>query len=227
MEDRDDDRDGEPTEEDRIALAELILKLRTNGIRDRRVLSAIEGIPRRLFLGSRHQALAYADQAMPIECGQTISQPTIVAMMTEALDVSPEHRVLEVGTGSGYQAAVLARLAKEVYTVERYRSLMEGAKDRFRVLKLDNVHTRIGDGFEGWPEAAPFHRIIVTAAAEKIPETLVEQLVSDHGVIVIPIGQQGNVQDLIKAVKVGTRLEQQTICAVRFVPMVHGIAERL
>lgn len=218
--------DGEPTEADRIALAELILQLRANGVRDRRVLGAIEGIPRRLFLSSRHQTLAYADRAMPIDCGQTISQPTIVAMMTEALDVQPQHRVLEVGTGSGYQAAVLARLAGEVFTVERYRSLKRYAEDRFRALKLDNVQTRIGDGFEGWPEQAPFDRIIVTAAAQEVPETLVEQL-AEGGIMVIPVGGSGAIQDLVKVVKSGGSLQRSSICAVRFVPMVHGVAEQL
>ncbi|MDQ0316228.1 protein-L-isoaspartate(D-aspartate) O-methyltransferase [Amorphus orientalis] len=217
---------GEPTEADRVSLAELILQLRANGIRDRRVLSAIEAIPRRLFLGFRHQDLAYADRALPIECGQTISQPTIVAMMTEALDVQPDHRVLEIGTGSGYQAAVLAKLAREVYTVERYRSLLEMAQDRFKALKLENIKTQVGDGFDGWAEAAPFHRIIVTAASEDVPETLASQLV-DHGLMIIPIGTPGGVQDLVKVTKIGSRREQTSICAVRFVPMVHGVAERL
>lgn len=222
----DDPSNGEATEADRVALAELILQLRANGIRDRRVLAAIESIPRRLFLGSRHQELAYADRAMPIDCGQTISQPTIVAMMTEALEVAPDHKVLEVGTGSGYQAAVLSRLARQVFTVERYRFLLETAQDRFKALKINNIRARVGDGFEGWPEAGPFHRVIVTAAAEVIPQALVDQTV-DRGLIVIPIGAPGGVQDLVKAQKIGSRLERTSLSAVRFVPMVHGVAERL
>lgn len=226
MADEEHPLDGEPTEADRIALAELILKLRSNGVRDRRVLGAIESIPRRLFLGSRHQSLAYADRAMPIDCGQTISQPTMVAMMTEALEIEPHHRVLEVGTGSGYQAAVLARLASEVYTVERYRSLMRYAEDRFKALKLENVRTRVGDGFEGWPEMSPFDRIVVTAAAETVPEALTDQL-GEGGILVIPIGPPGAVQDLLKVVRLEGQLTQSFICAVRFVPMIHGVAEQL
>lgn len=226
MADDEPELDGEPTEADRIALAELILKLRSNGVRDRRVLGAIESIPRRLFLGSRHQALAYADRAMPIDCGQTISQPTIVAMMTEALEVEPHHRVLEVGTGSGYQAAVLARLASEVYTIERYRSLMRYAEDRFKALKLDNVRTRIGDGFEGWVEMSPFDRIIVTAAAEAVPPQLADQL-GEGGIMVIPVGPSGAVQDLVKVTRLEGQLSESTLSAVRFVPMIHGVAEQL
>lgn len=226
MADEEEPLNGEPTEADRIALAELILQLRSNGVRDRRVLGAIESIPRRLFLAARHQSLAYADRAMPIDCGQTISQPTMVAMMTEALEIEPHHRVLEVGTGSGYQAAVLARLASEVYTIERYRSLMRYAEDRFKALKLDNVRTRIGDGFEGWPEMSPFDRIIVTAAAETIPEALTDQL-GEGGVLVIPVGPPGAVQDLMKVTRLEGQLVESFICAVRFVPMIHGVAEQL
>ncbi|MGX1100381.1 protein-L-isoaspartate(D-aspartate) O-methyltransferase [Amorphus sp. MBR-141] len=226
MTDEEQPLNGEPTEADRIALAELILQLRSNGVRDRRVLGAIESIPRRLFLASRHQSLAYADRAMPIDCGQTISQPTMVAMMTEALEIEPHHRVLEVGTGSGYQAAVLARLASEVYTIERYRSLMRYAEDRFKALKLDNVRTRIGDGFEGWPEMSPFDRIIVTAAAETIPQVLTDQL-GEGGILVIPVGPPGAVQDLVKVTRLEGQLAQSTLCAVRFVPMIHGVAEQL
>ncbi len=155
---------------DPAAVAHLTMELRHHGIRDARVLEAIEKTPRDLFVEDGCLSRAWEDTALPIACGQTISQPYIVAYMTEQLEVSPRHRVLEVGTGSGYQGAVLARLARRVFTVERHRPLLEQARRRFALLGLDNIETRLADGYKGWPEAAPFDRIIVTAAAPRVPE---------------------------------------------------------
>ncbi|MBB4302165.1 protein-L-isoaspartate(D-aspartate) O-methyltransferase [Rhodobium orientis] len=213
-------------EGDRIATAELILLLRRQGIRDARVLSALERVPRRLFLSANSHTLAYADRALPIECGQTISAPSIVALMTEALEIEPTHRVLEIGTGSGYQAAVLSKLAEHVDTMERYRTLMELAEQRMATLGITNVNFHLGDGFEGLPEKAPFDRIIVTAAAPELPQTLAGQLVGG-GIMVVPVGPSGGIQELIKVRRRGSRLEETALCSVRFVPMVPGVASRL
>ncbi len=211
---------------DRIATAGLILELRRRGIRDNRVLSALERVPRQLFLSANNHVLAYADRALPIECGQTISAPSVVALMTEALAIEPNSRVLEVGTGSGYQTAILARLAEHVYTVERYRTLMELAEQRLATLRIANVTFTLGDGFDGLAEKGPFERIMVTAAAPEIPEKLTDQLVS-HGIMVIPVGPAGGVQQLLKVTRRGSRFEEERLCAVRFVPLVPGVAGRL
>ncbi len=204
----------------------LILGLRSNGIRDAGVLRAIERVPRRLFLDSKYRTEAYLDRALPIECGQTISAPFVVALMTEALDLKPEHRVLEVGTGSGYQTAILALLANHVYTVDRYRTLVDLARDRLRSLRIDTVSFQVGDGYEGWPGKAPFDRIMVTAAAPEVPERLKDQLAHD-GILVIPVGAEGAVQDLLKVSRVGANFETTHLAHVRFVPMVAGVAEHL
>lgn len=213
-------------DDDRVATAELILELRRQGIRDNKVLSALERVPRRLFLSANSHVLAYADRALPIECGQTISAPSIVALMTQALSVEATNRVLEVGTGSGYQTAILARLAEHVFTLERYRTLMELAEQRLATLRISNVTFTLGDGFEGLSEKAPFDRIMVTAAAPEMPETLANQLVS-HGIMVIPVGPPGGIQQLIKVTRRGSRFEEERLCAVRFVPLVPGVAGRL
>lgn len=218
--------EAEPTEEDRVALAELVLTLRREGLSDRKVLAAMEAIPRRLFLDRRHREVAYRNAALPIECGQTISQPTVVAMMTEALDLEPHHRVLEVGTGSGYQAAVLSRLAGKVITIERYGELALLARERLEALGADNVAVRVGDGGLGAPEEAPFDRIIVTAAAEALPEALLEQLAED-GILVAPLGRRGGVQTLDRLVKRRDGIDRSTIASVRFVPLEDGVAENL
>lgn len=222
-------KNGDFEEEDergRIATAELILELRKQGIRDNKVLSALERVPRRLFLSAASHKLAYADRALPIECGQTISAPSVVALMSEKLSIEPHHRILEIGTGSGYQTAILAMLAEQVYTVERYRTLIELAEQRLATLRVTNVSFNQGDGYEGMAEKAPFDRILVTAAAPEIPKQLADQLVS-HGVMVIPVGPAGGVQQLLRVVRRGSRFEEERICAVRFVPMVPGVAGRL
>jgi protein-L-isoaspartate(D-aspartate) O-methyltransferase len=207
---------------------EFLLTMRRRGIHDIRVLRALELVPRELFVEPEQAEHAYADSALPIECGQTISQPYVVAAMTEALAIEPNHKVLEIGTGSGYQAAVLAHLAGEVVTVERYRTLAEMAERRLQSLDLANVTVIVGDGAKGAPAHAPFDRIIVTAAAPEIPQALVEQLV-DGGIMVMPVGPAGGVQSLLRLRKQpgGEGLEREQLMAVRFVPLVPGKAAAL
>src|SRR5690348_2388937 len=166
---------------------EFQLALRRRGISDQAVLRAMEEVPRENFVTANFIDSAYADQALPIECGQTISQPFVVAYMTEQLDVAREHRVLEIGTGSGYQAAILSRLAREVVSVERYRTLADAAIERLKALGYSNVTVRVGDGMAGAADLAPFDRIMITAAAEDVPEALVDQLAAG-GKLVVPLG---------------------------------------
>ncbi|MGF1463876.1 MAG: protein-L-isoaspartate(D-aspartate) O-methyltransferase [Maricaulaceae bacterium] len=199
-------------------LAQLVLTLRRSGISDKAVLQALERTPRDFFISEAFQDHAYDDQALPIECGQTISQPSVVALMTEALAVDDRCKVLEIGTGSGYQTAVLARLGRRIYTVERYRSLMQSAEARFRALHISNVVTRFGDGSEGWPEQAPFDRIMATAAAERTPEALLAQL-KPEGVLVAPVGPSED-QRLYRWR--GPTSEPEELAQVRFVPLVAG-----
>jgi protein-L-isoaspartate(D-aspartate) O-methyltransferase len=199
----------------------LIMSLRRAGITDTAVLAAIERIPREAFVLPHFHDQAYEDQALPIAQGQTISQPQIVAMMTEALHLRKTHKVLEIGTGSGYQAAVLAKLARRVYTVERFRSLLVEAEARFHHLRLHNITSKVADGSKGWIEQAPFDRIIVTAAADDIPETLVDQL-AVGGVMVLPVGPDKGEQVLIRLRKLETGIEFDHLADVRFVPMVAG-----
>lgn len=199
----------------------LLMKLRGEGITDTRVLSAIESVPRELFIPERFRGKAYHDTAIPIEKDQTISQPTVVAWMTSALDINDRCRVLEIGTGSGYQAAVLARLARRVYTVERHKELLKIAEERFSKLKLTNITARLGDGSRGWPEASPFDRIMVTAAAGTVPAFLLEQL-AVGGVMVIPVGDQNGEQILLRLVRDKDGFSSQHLMHVRFVPLVEG-----
>jgi protein-L-isoaspartate(D-aspartate) O-methyltransferase len=187
----------------------------------------MDEVPREHFVAPEFTESAYADHALPIACGQTISQPYVVAYMTEQLQVGPQHRVLEVGTGSGYQAAILSRLAREVVSVERYRTLAETARQRLRTLGYANVTIIVGDGFAGAPEQAPFDRIIVTAAAENIPPALVEQL-GANGKIVLPLGPRNSTQHIVKLTKTaGGALERENLIAVRFVPLLPGQAREL
>ena len=205
---------------------EFLLTLRRRGISDQGVLRAMDEVPREHFVEPSYTEAAYADQALPIACGQTISQPYVVAYMTEQLGVRPEHRVLEVGTGSGYQAAVLSRLAREVVTIERYRTLADAARSRLATLGYDNVEVVVGDGLAGAPVRAPFDRIIVTAAAETIPEALVEQL-AEGGVMVLPLGPHAGHQELVKLTKTGDGVVRDDLIAVRFVPLLPGRAREL
>tara|TARA_B100001123_G_scaffold386831_1_gene461630 strand:+ start:425 stop:1066 length:642 start_codon:yes stop_codon:yes gene_type:complete len=201
----------------------LIMELRQEGITDTRVLSAIERVPRDRFVLPHFEDQAYANTALPIEQGQTISQPYIVAVMTSALDVNDRMKVLEIGTGSGYQAAVLANLCRRVYTVERYPSLLRKAEKKFLELNLHNVTSRLGDGSNGWPEQAPFPRIIVTAAAEEPPQALLKQL-AVGGIMILPIGSTLSNQDLVQIRRTDSGFELAKILPVRFVPMVLGVA---
>jgi protein-L-isoaspartate(D-aspartate) O-methyltransferase len=205
---------------------EFLLALRRRGIADQAVLRALDEVPRELFVDPHLAEAAYADQALPIACGQTISQPYVVAYMTEQLAVGPEHRVLEVGTGSGYQAAVLSRLAREVVSIERYRTLADTARGRLKTLGYDNVEVLLGDGFAGAPARAPFDRIIVTAAAESVPEALTGQL-ARGGVMLLPLGPHSGAQMLVKLTDTAAGLKREELIAVRFVPLLPGRAREL
>ena len=205
---------------------EFLLTLRRRGISDQAVLRAMDEVPRGQFVTTQFADRAYADQTLPIDCGQTISQPYVVAYMTEQLGLRPHHRVLEVGTGSGYQAAVLSRLAREVVSVERYRTLAEQARERLKALGYNNVEVVIGDGFAGVPRRAPYDRINVTAAAETVPQALLDQL-ADGGVMVLPLGQHGGSQHIVKLTKLQTGIEREQLIAVRFVPLLPGEAQEL
>ena len=206
--------------------AKLVLSLRSGGVADPAVLNAIERTPRDLFVPDLFQERSWEETALPIACGQTISQPLIVGLMTQALSLDSRSRVLEIGTGSGYQTAVLARIARLVYSVERYRTLLGEAEDRFRKLGLLNVITRFADGFEGWPEQAPFDRILVTAAAPETPKALLAQL-KPNGVLVAPVGR-GPVQILKRYVGDGhSGYSVEELGDVRFVPLLPGVAREL
>ena len=202
----------------------LLMALRGQGIADRRVLEAIEKTPREIFVDKLFEASAYDNIALPIACGQTISQPFIVATITEALDVTPKHRVLEIGTGSGYQAAVLARLAGWVYTVERHRPLLDVAKTRFRKLRLHNVVVQHDDGLKGWPEQAPFDRIVLSAAVEEVPQILMDQL-KPGGILIAPVGSERFSQHLVKIIRTESGTRNETLMPVVFVPMVAGLPQ--
>ncbi len=215
----------QPSGDDNVGRMQFLLTLRKRGIGDAAVLRAMDEVPREHFVDSSLVDSAYADQALPIACGQTISQPYVVAYMTEQLRVEPGHRVLEVGTGSGYQAAILSRLAREVITIERYRTLADSARSRLATLGYNNVEVRVGDGLDGLPEQAPFDRIIVTAAAEAIPDALVEQL-AEGGVMILPLGPHAGAQQLVKLTK-NDEVEQEDLIGVRFVPLLPGKAREL
>jgi protein-L-isoaspartate(D-aspartate) O-methyltransferase len=199
----------------------LIMQLRRRGIRDTRVLRAIELVPRELFVDPAFADHAYQDIALPIECGQTISQPYVVAFMTEKLELDPGHVVLEIGTGSGYQAAVLSHLCRHVFTVERWRELQKAADRRFAELGIVNVTTIIGDGWLGWPPQAPYDRIIVTAAAPEAPKALLDQL-KVGGRMIIPLGETRDTQSLVQIDRMDAGLAREPLLPVRFVPLVHG-----
>ena len=200
---------------------DLIMKFRKQGIRDVRVLEAIEKVPREMFVPPSFACEAYADHALPIDCGQTISQPYVVAFMTDRLKVGKRMKVLEVGTGSGYQTAILAMLARRVYTIERHRPLLAEAMERLNVLKLGNVTSMAADGSKGWPAQAPFERIIVTAAAREVPPALLDQL-AVGGLMVIPVEAPENRQELKRITRRASGYETEPLLSVRFVPLVEG-----
>jgi len=209
-----------------VGRMEFLLTLRKRGIGDQAVLRAMDEVPRERFVEAEFADSAFADQALPICCGQTISQPYVVAYMTEQLSVRPHHRVLEVGTGSGYQAAVLSRLAREVVSIERYRTLADQARERLQALGYSNVEVVVGDGLAGVPERAPYDRIIVTAAAEHVPETLLDQL-ADNGIMLLPLGPPSGAQHIVKLTKTQTGVSRDNLIPVRFVPLLPGQAQEL
>jgi protein-L-isoaspartate(D-aspartate) O-methyltransferase len=200
----------------------FLFALRSRGVTDARVLTAMEKVDRGLFVRGTFADRAYEDMPLPIACGQTISQPSVVALMTQALAVNPRDTVLEVGTGSGYQAAILAQLARRVYTVDRYRRLVREASGLFLQLGLSNITTIAADGSFGLPEQAPFDRIIVTAAAEDPPGPLLAQL-KPGGIMVVPVGQSDTVQSLIKVTRTDRGFDYEELRPVRFVPLVEGL----
>ena len=204
----------------------LLLDLRRGGVVDTRVLAALEKVPRELFVAQPFQDKAYDNVTLPIGKHQTISQPLVVGLMTQALKVGDRHKVLEIGTGSGYQSAVLAPLCRRLYTVERYRDLLQGAEARFARLGITNIVTRLGDGSKGWPQQAPFDRIIVTAAAADVPPVLVDQL-AVGGIMVVPVGH-GTADDdqrLLKVTRTEDGAEVDDLGRARFVPFIEGEEE--
>lgn len=203
---------------------QFILGLRSKGITDKKVLAAMEATPRDVFLDGIFRERAYEDRPLPIACGQTISQPSVVAQMTVELELDRRHKVLEIGTGSGYQAAILSRLVRRVYTVERHTGLARAARDLFRRLDLGNITVIPGDGSKGLPEQSPFDRILLTAAAEDPPANLLAQL-KPGGIMILPVGQSDTVQNLIKVVKTHSGFEYTELGEVRFVPLLEGIAK--
>jgi len=200
----------------------LLAELRHAGITDDRVLEALARVPRERFVPDTFQDRAYENVPLPIGRDQTISQPYIVALMTQALQLDERHCILEIGTGSGYQAAVLAKLCRRVFTLERHRMLLHDAQRRFAALRLHNITTRFGDGTKGWPEAAPFDRIIVTAAAPEVPLRLVEQL-REGGIMLVPVGPERREQTLIRLHRTGDGHRMERLGTVRFVPLVRGL----
>ena len=201
----------------------FLFALRSKGITDTRVLSVMERVDRGQFVRGLFAERAYEDMPLPIACGQTISQPSVVGLMTQALNISPRDTVLEVGTGSGYQAAILAHLARRVYTVDRHRRLVREAQELFRDMGLVNIVSMTTDGSFGLPDQAPFDRIIVTAAAEDPPGPLLAQL-KVGGIMVVPVGQSDTVQHLIKVTRLATGYDYEELRPVRFVPLVEGIS---
>lgn len=202
---------------------QLVLELRQNGITDDKLIHVMESLPRDLFVPQAFQARAYENLALPIGYHQTVSQPHVVALMTQSLELNDRCKVLEIGTGSGYQAAVLAPLCRRLYTIERHKGLLVAAEERFKHLRIPNITTRFGDGSKGWPEQAPFDRIIVTAAAIDIPPVLVEQL-AIGGIMVVPIGDDQHDQRLVQVVRTDEGTKISDLGWVRFVPFVEGEA---
>ncbi|MCJ7420644.1 protein-L-isoaspartate(D-aspartate) O-methyltransferase [Sphingomicrobium astaxanthinifaciens] len=202
--------------------AEMVERqLRRRGISDPRVLEAMAAIPRERFIADSLASEAYADRPLPIGAGQTISQPYIVAYMLQALELAPDDRLLEVGAGSGYAAAVASRLVASVHAIERVASFIEPARARMAALGIETVRLRASDGSAGWPEAAPFDAILVSAAAARIPPALVAQL-GEGGRMIVPVGSPAQHQELVLVRRIGERISQRALCAVRFVPLIEG-----
>tara|TARA_B110000259_G_scaffold7807_1_gene8568 strand:- start:241 stop:888 length:648 start_codon:yes stop_codon:yes gene_type:complete len=203
---------------------QFLFSLRSRGVTNKRVLNAMERVDRGKYIRGTFEDRAYEDTPLPIACGQTISQPSIVALMTEALDVQPRDKVLEIGTGSGYQAAILSQLARRVYTVDRYSRLVREARAVFEAENITNIIALIADGSRGLPEQAPFDRIILTAASEDPPSPLLAQL-RVGGIMVLPVGQSDTVQTLVKVVKTEDGLDYHELRSVRFVPLLEGLGK--
>lgn len=205
------------------AIMQRVLIARQAGVRHPDVLAQLAELPRALFVDPVFQDQSEQDLALPISCGQTISQPSVVARMTEALELQPRSRLLEIGTGSGYQTAFAAPLCRQIYSIERHAALSGQAEARLRQLGIRNAILRVGDGTRGWPEAAPFDRILLTAAAEDPPKPLLDQL-QDGGIMVLPVGQSDSAQLLLKVKRAGSTLEYHELGTVRFVSLVEGTA---
>jgi protein-L-isoaspartate(D-aspartate) O-methyltransferase len=203
-------------------MVRLLMELRGLGVTDSRVLGAMERVPRDAFVPAAFRDQAWENVALPIGQAQTISQPLVVALMTQALEVGERHKVLEIGTGSGYQAAILAKLCRRVFTIERHRALLREAEKRFAELKLHNVTTRFGDGSKGWPEQQPFDRIIVTAAAPAVPQVLIDSL-TEGGILVAPVGEERRDQQLLRIRRTKDGVVTEDLGPVRFVPLVEGL----
>ena len=203
---------------------QFILSIRSKGVVDNNVLRALETVNREQFLKGLFAQRAYEDTPLPIECGQTISQPSIVGLMTQALRITNRDKILEIGTGSGYQTAILSKLARRIYSVERFKPLYEEARAIFRKLQLNNITSVWSDGSQGVVEQQPFDRIIVTAAAEDPPPTLLNQL-KIGGIMVIPVGQSDEIQKLIRVERTEKNFKYEDLCDVRFVPLLEGREE--
>ena len=203
---------------------QFILSIRSKGVVDNNVLKALETVNREQFLKGLFAQRAYEDTPLPIECGQTISQPSIVGLMTQALRITNRDKILEIGTGSGYQTAILSKLARRIYSVERFKPLYEEARAIFRKLQLNNITSLWGDGSQGVVEQQPFDRIIVTAAAEDPPPTLLNQL-KIGGIMIIPVGQSDEIQKLIRVERTEKNFKYEDLCDVRFVPLLEGREE--
>jgi len=200
----------------------LVMMLRQAGVSDTRVLAAVERIPREEFVPAFFRDRAYEDTALPVGHGQTISRPVVVALMTDRLQIGDRMKVLEIGTGTGYQTAILARLCRRVYTIERHRELLVQAETRLRTLKLHNITARHGDGWYGWPPVAPFDRIIAAAAAPDVPGTLADQL-ADGGMMIVPVGVRASEQKLVRLRREGGRFSSEEILRAHFVPLVRHL----
>lgn len=203
---------------------QFLFALRSKGVTDARVLTAMEKTDRAMFVKGHFEDRAYDDMPLPIACGQTISQPSVVGLMTQALQVQPRDKVLEVGTGSGYQAVILSHLGRRVYTVDRHKRLMNDAREIFQALDITNITAFTADGSHGLPEQAPFDRILVTAAAEDPPGPLLAQL-KVGGIMVLPVGQSDSVQTLIRVTRSDTGFEYEELRPVRFVPLLEGLGK--
>lgn len=217
----------ETNDREMIAIAEFLLRARQLGIMDRRILGAVESVPRAVFLDgdTRHGPL-FAERPQPIACGQLSTPPLVAARLVAALDLSERDRVLEIGTGTGYLAAVMSRLGRRVYTLDRFRTLVAAAQSRLLSLKIENVTPIFADGTAGWAQKAPFDRIVCTASAETVPTALAEQLTT-HGILIMPIGPADGVQTLTRFERIDRQLHATPICTVRLLPLIAGKAQRL